>query len=450
MTHALRWFALGGALALAAGFAEGAEAPAVHPHDGEARIVEGPSVADLVTYAYRTNPSILAARANWRAVVEKYRVTTSYPDPQLMVTYFPEPIETRLGPQDWNATLSQGIPFPGKLSKAGALVEADARMARLELDKAVRDVVIQIRESVHELLYIQNARRVVVENRELLEHLRKVAETAHAQDRAAFLDVVKAQSQSAQLEYDALLLEELEETERTQLNALLNRPPGAPMGPLVQPALDALAYSLEEIYRLAEVNQEEIRMAETRVDKAEAKLDLARYENLPDFRVGVFYAGIGDPDVPVDPPDAGRDAVGVQAGLSIPLWFGKNRSRTAGARAEMDRARAMVAARVNETRAQIRSLYFRLRNAERLVQLYGTELLPQAGRSLEISETWFREGEGSFTDFVETEATYYNFQLSLARARADYGKFLARLERMTGRSLTREKGPEPAAGENAP
>ena len=41
-------------------------------------------------------------------------------------------------------------------------------------------------------------------------------------------------------------------------------------------------------------------MAETRVDKAEAKLDLARYENLPDFRVDVFYAGIGDPDVPVE------------------------------------------------------------------------------------------------------------------------------------------------------
>ena len=66
--------------------------------------------------------------------MENYRVTTGYPDPQLMVTWFPEPIETRLGPQDWNAQISQMIPFPGKLSKAGELVAAEARIARLKLD----------------------------------------------------------------------------------------------------------------------------------------------------------------------------------------------------------------------------------------------------------------------------------------------------------------------------
>ena len=67
---------------------------------------------------------------------------------------------------------------------------------------------------------------------------------------------------------------------------------------------------------------------------------------------------------------------------------------------------------------------------------------------MEISETWFREKQGSFSDFVETEAVYYNFQLSLARAKADYGKYLAQTERLCGLSLTRrmenagEKSPE--------
>jgi cobalt-zinc-cadmium efflux system outer membrane protein len=58
-----------------------------------------------------------------------------------------------------------------------------------------------------------------------------------------------------------------------------------------------------------------------------------------------------------------------------------------------------------------------------------------------VAETWFREKQGSFSDFVETQSIYYNFQLSLARAKADYGKYLARLERLVGRSLT-----ESAAG----
>ena len=422
----------------------GAAAPAGAPSPWEVRIRTGPAVADLVEYAYRANPEIRAARERWKATVERYRVTTGYPDPQLMVTYFPRPIETRLGPQDWNAVLSQRIPFPGKLSKAGELVAADARIARLGLDRAVRDVIVRVRESYHELLYIRDAKRVVEQNRKLLEHLRKVAETAHARGRAAFVDVAKAQSQSAQLRYDALLLEELEQTELARLNALLNRPPEAPIGPLSDEPVRSLAYSLDEIYRLAEAHQEEIRMAEARVDRARAKVDLARYQGLPDLKVGLFYAGIGSPDVPNEPDDAGRDAVGIQVGVTIPLWLGKNRGRTEGARAELEAARAMRAARVNDTRARIRSLYFRLGNAGRLITLYRDELLPQAARSLEVAETWFREGQGSFSDFVETESVYYNFQLALARAAADHGKYLARLERLTGRSLTVRDAPAPA------
>lgn len=402
----------------------------------ETRLVQGPSVSDLVAYAYEANPSIQVAHAAWKEVVERYRVATGLPDPQLMFSFFPQPIETRLGPQEWNINLSQAIPFPMKLAKAGELVQAEARIARLGLDKAVRDVIVGILESYHELLYIRDAKTVVAQNRDLLDHLRKVAETSYAKDRAAFLDVLKAQSQSAQLQYDAILLEELEETEKAQLNALLNRQPEAQIGPLTRVPPRPVIHELDDIHQLASKYQEEILMAETRIDKAETRIALAKYENLPDFKLGFFYGGIGTPDVPVLPEDAGRDAIGVQVGLSIPLWLGKNAGRLGGARAEAQKAKAMRLTRVNDTNAQIRRLYFRLRNADRLIRLYRDELLPQAAASLEIAETWFKEGEGSFSDFVETQSIYYNFQLSLARAKADYGKFLARLERLVGRSLT--------------
>jgi len=416
----------------------GAEAPT------EQTLEATPTVADLAAYAYRTNPTILAAREGWRAKVESYRVTTGYPDPQVMVTWFPEPIETRLGPQDWNATLSQMIPFPGKLGAAGAMVAADAQMARLELDKAVREVVVGVRESAAELAYIRAAREVAAQNRAVLDEVLAVAEESYAENQVALADVVRAQSQSAQLAYDALLLEELEQTELANLNALLNRAPEATIGPIQPQSQAPLVYPLEEIYTLAEANREEIRMVAEREKKAQAKQSLARYQNLPDFRLGLFYAGIGDPDVPaaMRPDDAGRDAVGLQAGMSVPLWFGRNAGRTAAAAAERAQARAQKVAVVNDTRAQVRSLAFRLHNAERLVTLYRDQLLPQATRSLSVAETWFRQGEGSFSDFAETQASFYNFQLALARAQADYGKFLARLERLAGRDLTRRDPPQ--------
>ena len=404
------------------------------------RLTQTVTVADLVTYAYRKNPSILSEKEAWKATVERYRLATALPDPQLNVNYFPDPIETRLGPQDWNLTLSQMIPFPGKLSKAGEVVQADSRIARLKLDQAVQNVILSIRESYHELLYIREAKTVVKQNVQLLDHLRKVGETAYAEDRAVLMDMVKAQSQSGQLRYDMLLLEELEMTEKTRLNGILNRAPDAPLGTLETEALPPIVFGIEELYKLAETHQEEIRIAGMEVEKADIKIDLARYQNFPDFKFGLFFASIGDPDVPVDPDHAGRDAYGVQAGLTLPLWFGRNKARLNIARAEMKKSQAAEQARINDTRTKIRNLFFRLGNARRLMQLYGEELLPQAARSMEIAETWFREGESTFSDFVETQAVWYNFQLALARARADYGKFLARLERFVGQSLSQKTG----------
>jgi outer membrane protein TolC len=407
------------------------------PPAGEGRPETGTlQLADLIDQAYAHNPSILQAREAWRATVDEYRITTGYPDPQLMVTLFPEPIETRLGPQDWNAQLSQMIPFPGKLSKAGELVAADARIARLKLDKAVKETLTAVQESYYELWYIRQAKTVTVHNTNLLNHLRKVAETAHADNRATLTDVVKAQSQTGQLQYDALLLEELEETEVTRLNGLLNRPPEMVVGPLATPVFQTIMADLETIYQLAEANQEDILMAQVGVEKGDTKVSLARFENLPDFKLGLFYAGIGEPDVPVQPRDAGRDAIGIQAGFSIPLWFSKNNSRVDKARAEKSKARAEKAVRLNDVRTRTRTLFFKARNAQRIVSLYEANLVPQAARSMEIAEVWYREGESSFTDFIETQSVWYNFQLALARAKADYGINLARLERMAGKHLT--------------
>jgi outer membrane protein, heavy metal efflux system len=404
----------------------------------DARLAQAVTVADLVSYAYRKNPSILSAKEAWKATVERYRLAAGYPDPQLTATYFPEPIETRLGPQDWNLNLSQMIPFPGKLSKAGKVVQVEARIAKLDLDKAVRDVTVSIRESFYEFIYIRKAKLVTGENIQLLNHLRKIAETAFAGDRATFFDVVKAQAQTGQLRYDAILLDELEMTEQTRLNGLLDREPDAGFGRLAPGRFGSLAYNIQEIYRLAEEHQEEIQIAKTQIEKAETKVDLARYQNLPDFKVGVTYSSIGKPDVPTPPSDEGRDAFGVQFGLTVPLWFGKNKSRVGRARAEMQQAKAIKTLRVNETQTQIRELFFRLENARRIMELYGKELLPQAAKSMEIAETWFRQGESSFSDFIETQAVWYNFQLADARARADYGKYLARLEGLVGQNLTRK------------
>jgi len=405
----------------------------------EVRLSTAIELADLLNYAYLSNPAITASKESWKIFIENYKIGKSYPDPQLMTTFFVSPIETRLGPQDWNLTLSQAIPFPGTLTQRGRVLEADVRIGKLSVDKTLKEIVQTISTSFYELTYIQKAIDIAMANLGLNQKLMAISQNAYAQDKAFFYDVSKAQAQTAQIQYDILLLQELEQTEKTKLNTLLNRSPDSELGRTIAILPRHPVYSLNEIYDLAMMNQEDILIAGERVQKSEEAIRLTRFENLPSFKLGLFYAGIGNPDVATPPKDAGDDALGVQLGLDLPLWFGKNNSRTAKALAVRAKAKADKSLIANRTKAAISRLWFKLENSKRLISLYENQLLPQALSSVQTSETWFREGQGNFADFLEVQATAYNFQLSLERATADYGETLVLLEQLAGVLLDTKK-----------
>ncbi|WP_457552404.1 TolC family protein, partial [Desulfobacula sp.] len=183
---------------MALSFAEGAK----RIEDIESRLSKQLFLPDLLTYAYATNPSITSSKESWKMAIENFRIGKSYPDPQLMTAYFPSPIETRLGPQDWSLTLSQAIPFPGRLTQQGKVLEKNAEISKLKLDKTVKNIVESVSAAFYELIYIQNAIRIAKSNFNLNQELLKISENSYADDKALFYDVAKAQAQTAQIQYD--------------------------------------------------------------------------------------------------------------------------------------------------------------------------------------------------------------------------------------------------------
>jgi cobalt-zinc-cadmium efflux system outer membrane protein len=404
----------------------------------EERLHNKINISDLLNYAYMKNPSIQSEKESWNAVIENYKIKTSYPDPQFMMTYFPSPVETKLGPQDWNFTFSQPIPFPGMLAQKGKVLESDTRISKLKVDKTVKKITTAIVISFQELVYIQKAIGFAKANYDLSLELLKIGENAYADNRSSFYDVSKAQAQTAQIQYDILLLEELLHTEKTKINTLINRDPGAPLGIAGELAIRELAYSIDEIWALFLDYQEDILIAEEKINKSRELVSLSKLEAMPSFKLGLFYAGIGDPDTANPPLDAGKDAIGIQFGLNIPIWFGKNKSKTLKALAGKRKAQADKDKVANQAKAGISRLWFKLQNSKRLITLYEKNLIPQSLKSIQTTETWFRQGEGSFSDFLEVQATTYNFQLSLERAKTDYIQTLARLENLAGIALDKK------------
>jgi outer membrane protein TolC len=395
-------------------------------------------LGQLIALAFNNNPRLRAAKLSWMAVIEKYPQATAYADPVLRYSYFVESVETKVGPQEQKFSLSQAIPFPGKLSLKGDIVAREAQMAKLEFEKQTRDLIVELKDAYYELLYITKAIEITKQNKELVEHLAKIGTTDYAMDGTTLNDVFKAQSQLAQLSYDLILLTEFKQAEITRINSILNQPPEAVLGKPNGMGYVPFKYPLEELYQLALANQQELGISELDIEKTQKALSLAKMEYLPNFNLGFSYFEVGEaePDMMGNlPDDSGEDAYTVDVGITIPLWFGKNSSRVAEARLKHEAAVYKKKDRENKTFSVIKTLYFKLQNSERLIRLYQDSLIPQAEQSLETAETWYKEKQGSFSGLLETQSVWLNFNLAQARAVADYYQRIAQLEKLVGASL---------------
>jgi cobalt-zinc-cadmium efflux system outer membrane protein len=413
-------------------------------------VQERVALGDLLERAFRDNPKLKAARLMWEAAIERYPQVTAYADPVLHYSYYLEEVQTRVGPQEQKFSISQAIPFPGKLSLKGDIVAREAQMAHLEFERQTRDLIAELKDAYYELLYITQAIEITKQNKDLVEHLAKIGTTDYSMDGTTLNDVFKAQSQLAQLAYDLILLSEFKQAEITRINSILNRPPEADLGKPQPVGYVPFKYTLEKLYQLALNKQQELGISELQIEKSQKAMSLAKMEYLPNLNLGFSYIDVGEAEpTPMGtlPDDSGQDAYSLDFGITIPLWFGKNSSRVAEAKRNYEAAVYQKQDQKNKTFSAIKTLYFKLQNSERLIRLYQDSLIPQAEQSLETAETWYKEKQGSFSGLLETQSVWLNFNLAMQRAVADYYQRIAQLEKLVGASLEVNQPPKAAVEE---
>ncbi|MCZ6679693.1 MAG: TolC family protein [Candidatus Poribacteria bacterium] len=400
----------------------------------EAALAESINLPTLIRLAVERNPKLKVVRANWQATIEKYPQVTALPDPMLMYSFYVRSVETRVGAQRHKLGFSQSFPYPGTLDAAGRVTQKQIAIEGVKYETAVRDLIVDLKLSFHELAYLQRAIQITQQNQDLLDHILKIANTRYAEGEATLNDVLKAQSQLAQLSYDLILLRELGEVEKANINALLSLPSSTSLGSPTPVAYAALDLPVADLEKQALTRRQELQMAELMIQKAAEAIELAKLKTKPMFKLDLMTIETGGALMP-DTPGSGKNPFTIGLGVSIPWSSSKNRSQIA--EAELKRSAAVENKRSMEdmTLANLKKIYFRLENARRLVALYEDSLIPQAEQAMEVAETWHQQGTKSITGFLETQSVWLNFNLARMRAIADYQQNLARLERLVGGSI---------------
>jgi len=412
-------------------------------NSGAAAATERPAAVKLETLieqGLRDSPAIKAKRSAWRKAIERYPQARSLADPMLVYTQPIEKLETRLGPVMRSIRLSQAFPFPGTLSTQGKVARKEAIIARLALDRAARQLVLDIKKAYYELYYLDKATLLAKEKTRLYKYLTKARSNDYSVESTDFYDVIEAETRFADAEYELILLGELREAAVSNLNTLLNLEPERHIGPLTETSIEAPETRLNELYKDLNKN-EELLASKVLIEKSVLKEKLARLKTRPAFRIGLNYTEIGMPEAD-GLKDGGNDAVAATLGITLPIWHKKNKGVIAEAKHARLGAEQAKAALINSLSAKAKSSYIDMQSNYQLIKLYSDSLIPKADKLITTAEAAYKNGKGGLSDLFEPRIMRVQFEMAYYRAAANYKKNRAELEKLTAGFTLKESTDE--------
>ncbi len=401
-------------------------------------LADGATLRDLLALALARNPRIHAARQKALASAEAGTVQGALPDPKLLLGWYAESVQTRVGPQEYSLGLQQAVPFPSKLRLRKELGDTLAARDRVAWERTIRDVLAEVVRAAHELRYIDAAVAISADIAPLLE---RYTAAAAGNDQDPLSNLFRAETQRAQLENDRVILAELRAVEVERLLALLDLPTDTAFGTPRAPAALTITANYDDLLKIARKHNQEVVEAGFDVQAAAIQSELARKSRWPDFTVGYMHVFTErlSPSVG-NPAGNGDDAQILQFGMTLPVWANKNAAAIRRAQAMQRVAVQSRRGKALRVRTQLARAWFDVGNAKRLVDLYHTVLVPRAELAARTAEDLHASGKGSLNGTIETIAVLHNFRLAAARARADYGQAVATLESVLGRPLAVLKG----------
>lgn len=409
------------------------------------------NLRSLVDYALENNPEVNVARQRHIGALARVPQAKALPEPKLTYRYFVNEVETRVGPQEHGIGFSQTLPWFGKRGLQGDAATEAARAAQERIASIQNTVIADVANAYYELFYLGQSIEIIRGNRDLILHLERVARARYGTGAATHADVIRAQVELGIIENRLGSQKDLRAPLFARLNALLNRPSTEMFALPSILTFEPVNYTDDEMLAKVSLNNPDLRATSFEIEAAHRQRERANKNYLPDITLGVDYIATGEARMP-GVQDSGDDALSATIGFTLPIWRSKYDAGVKEADAMLRQQQFKRDQQLNSFHAETVTALFKLRDAQRQIDLYEKTLLPKANESLVATQRAYSTGEAPFADTIDAQRVLLSFELSLARAITDHNQARIVLEKLTGQSLTNQsstKQPVNTGGERS-
>ena len=404
------------------------------PVERRVSIPDHPVLEDYLKLAMDRNPGLRFAFSLWTAELEKSGHAGALPDPVLSYAYYVENVETRVGPQEHRFGLRQSIPWFGTL---GAKKDAASKMADVafqKLESKRQKLFYQVKAGFYDYYFMGRNLEIAIANFELLRFWESLAQVKYQVGLSQHPDLIKAQVELGKLDDLRISLESKLDPTGARFRALLNLPDSVRLPIPDSLAVPEFALDRDAILDSIRINNPDLLALSSLIERDAANLRLANHSALPSFSIGVDYIQTG-PALNPQLTESGKDPWMIGVGVSLPIWFGKNKARRSEARARLRSAQYDLENNRNQLMAYAEQVLFAYDDALRKLGFYRDGLTPKAEQSLNASYASYQAGGTDFLNVLDAQRQLLEFQLAAEREKVWLAKAAAELEMLSGIEL---------------
>jgi outer membrane protein, heavy metal efflux system len=387
---------------------------------------------DLLRQAIDRNPDILAAQKRYEAARQRPSQASALPDPMISPGWnssgapWPGAGLGREPVANIGVMISQEFPYPGKRKLAGDIAAKEADVELESYRQAQLTVASRLKQAYYRLAYLYAATEILDRNVDVLRKFLKISEARYSVGKAEQQDMLKAQTQISLLEARRIPLEQEKRARESEINSLLGRTAGTPLGRPLDLAPVPVTFTFEELEAAARENSPMLRRDEKTIQRSELAVNQARKAFYPDVTLNGGYYSMG----------AMPSMYMFRADIKVPLyWFRKQRAGVTEQAIGVQQARAAMQATEHSLSYQIRNDLTMAEAAAKLAALYRDTVIPQASLTLESSLSSYEAGRVDFLTVLTNYSTVTEYEMNYVEQLQNLLLATSRLEETTGKRL---------------
>lgn len=405
---------------------------------------QSPDADAYVIAALKHNPSIRAARRQVARFDARVDQATSLDDPMFQIAPVGEMAETAAGQVTLMSSLSQKLPFPGKLETRGRIAEQDVAIARIQLHATCLQIAAQTRKAYWRYYYTTQAILSTHESQSLLSRYKDMAQVQYETGKRNQSDLLRASLELGILDNKLVTLRQQQATTRGMLNQLLDRPINANLPEPAEAQIPTKSQStkpqliksqsLEILLTQAANTNPDILEIHQRIEQYRQYRKLARLARWPDLTASVAFNAVDDRGI--SGAANGKDQWWLGIGVNLPVWFKKYDAQDREALQGLLENMSALTAEQNRVAYDIQDAWLRIESQQKLLETFSQTLIPTAQLTIDASTSGYQAGTEDFLTLIDSWQKLLDFKLLYQRALVDKELAVTDMQQLIGSDLS--------------